>query len=391
MSWTYTASILSIVATMGLAPANASLVANEPVIGAVVSSNAVMTAVITGVPMAGVLWFHLRDEFLALFGGYGLLALLALTVPLSACTSALGGVLLGLGANARFAALGILQSVLQFLGICAVLVLGSTSAECLRMVIQMNFAVTAAISVFAVVFLGRFTRPLRSTALRALRLAAPFWLHSVLVVLVQRLDVVLLSWFLPAVEVGRCALAFKLADGLTYLPQGLSLALFVQFVRADRQRAVSTAGMVLRILLVANTVMAGVLYFGVRGVLSHFIPRVEETLGLLPLLLCASALTGLVYVVLSCCQALGETKAVIAISATAFGLRTVCLLVSALSGGAEAVPGGLVVAAVLTVVAAISILCAKSGVPVWRFAKPQADDWRMLGGLLRYCLRRLKA
>jgi O-antigen/teichoic acid export membrane protein len=387
ITWIFTASIFSMVAAFGLALANATLMAIKPHLLACINGDSLFITGVSGSVAALLLWVQL-SRLSANVGPYALL-LTVVTVPLSAATAALGGALLGRRANTAYAAVAVSQSLIQFLG--AIFLASAALAPSNRLTIALEVYFAAVAIGFTLALSNSKSIALPSVLrIRAnLPTIAPLWVHSILVVATQRADVLILGWFLPNAEVGRYALAIQLAYSLTYIAQGLSLALFVNFTRQDKRAAARTAGMVIRMLVVANIVLSVVVYFVVSKVLVLLIPNAARTLDLLPFLLASTTVLSSQFIFLSCCQAIGESRSVMIISCTNFILRIAGVLATVSTLGLQAVPAGLFVAALLSAGFSAAVLANKAQVSPTSLIVPTTIEVNRVGGLARFVAKRV--
>ncbi|MCW5978485.1 MAG: oligosaccharide flippase family protein [Bryobacteraceae bacterium] len=377
----FTASVSSMVGAFGLGVLNASLTATNPQVVPRVNGDSILVTGVAGSVLAIFLWFALSAQSGVVKPH--LLFLTVSTVPLSATTAALGGSLLGRCANAKYAAVSVAQTFIQFIGAALLVFVAPAAADHLTVAFSVYFTATAVGFALAATNGDDIASPSLTRIRAILPKAAPLWLHSMLTVASHRADVIVLSCFLPGAEVGRYAFALQLSYCLTYIAQGLSLAMFVDFARRDRKSAATMAGSLIRITALANIILGVIAYFAVAKLLVFFIPNAASTLDLLPLLIASSAIMSSQFIVLSCCQAMMENKSVLMISATNLTLRMTGVIAALRIGGLASVPRGLLVASLLGAAFGAAILGSKTGIGALALIMPRRDDVKAVGNAAR--------
>jgi O-antigen/teichoic acid export membrane protein len=189
---------------------------------------------------------------------------------------------------------------------------------------------------------------------------------------------------LSPAEVGVFALASKLSEALSYLPQGISLAVFADMARCQVDGAVRIAAALSRICLLSSIILSAPVYLFFTSVLPVFVPSAERASGLLPLMLAASVLVGPIYLLCSFAQAIGEPRDVLAMTGVAVISKLSALLVFTHFGGLNGVPFALLLAAFIGAGFALARAAKRSKVAMWELIVPSRDDLAVMRRLIRF-------
>jgi O-antigen/teichoic acid export membrane protein len=374
LNWTYAATILTIVTGLGLPAANAYFAAREPRNVPVIHGNTLAAAGAAGCLGALALAAGIGGGFSRFGLAWWFIPVFASVVPLAAIVNGFGGALLGERRNLLFGALNGTQGTVQCAGAVAILLAAMAPSGSFRAALAAHAAGFWVALAFALLAAGRIGRPSVPCMSASLRFSGLLWLHSILSILVQRADSLILSAFLSPYEVGVYALAAKLGDTLNYIPQGLNLALFADLVNSSPERAARMAGVTIRLLWAAAGVVALSLYAACATVLPLSIPKITACRSLLPVLLAGAALGGPSYVLVSCCQAFGKPGRVLSITTAAFVSRALLLAGLGQAWGTEGARFAALGSAVLALAVGFRQAARSMGVPVRRLALPCAED-----------------
>jgi O-antigen/teichoic acid export membrane protein len=188
---------------------------------------------------------------------------------------------------------------------------------------------------------------------------------------------------LSPAEVGMFALAAKLADSLSYLPQGMALALVADLAQSNAAAAHRIAGAAIRLAL-AFTAAGGVVLYGFcAGVLPLFMPKVSATLDLIPTMFVASAALSPMYILWSLGQATGDSRTVLVITIWAFCLKLAMLATAVGIGGLTSAPLAILIASICSVALAAWKVSDATKQPILELFTPRRGDWVLARHFIR--------
>jgi O-antigen/teichoic acid export membrane protein len=380
LNWVYAATILAMVASFGLPAANAYAAAKSLELLAHIRGYSLAATWTAGAVGAAVLCVYVANAGVRV--PFWATLFLALTVPGMAALASLNGILLGSRENRRYLVFTGLPVWVQFVLLACVWAASAPPAQAFALALG-AYAAGCAAALGWLLWAGyRVARPQFRLFRQAMRYALPLWVHSIFSVLVQRFDILLLTPMLTPVEIGVFALASKLADVLAYAPQGLSLALFSSFAQSGTESAYRSLGAAIRLYLVFGGLGGVAAWAGCAYVLPLFVSKAAAAVPLLPPLLAASALMGPLYLLCSFCQALGRSRAVLAITAGAFCIKLAFLLPMAAVGGLAAAPPAVLMGAFFALQAALAVTARVARRPLLELITPSRWDWRLAKAVL---------
>lgn len=381
-SWIYAASILTIVFSLGFPAANSYLAARYSDSLDVIFGHAVATSLTFGLAGAVALLWYTQTASVTV----PLLVFLpvALLVPMTVAQSAINGALLGSGRHGLYAFVSGLQGVANVAFCTALLFVPADNQQIFHLAIT-GYAIATAIALAVNLGnTGRIGAPDLAFLWKCLPQSLPLWAHSIFSILLQRADVLVLSFILTPADVGTYALAGKLSESLSYLPQGMSLALFSDLARSHRNDAVRIAGSFSRICLLAGLAGALPAYLFFTFVLPSFVPAAAMASEFLPLMLTASVILGPVYLFCSFSQAAGQPRDVLAMTGVAVIARLSALTVSAVLGGLKAVPFALVLAAITASGFALALVARRTSAGARELIVPSRGELRIMRRLFPF-------
>lgn len=381
-SWIYAASILSIVFSLGFPAANAYLAAKYPKFLEVIFGHSVATSLTLGLVGALTLLWYIQSASVEV--PFFLLVLTPLLVPMTVAQSAINGALLGAGRHHLYAFISGFQGVVN-LAFCTILLLLPISAHQAFSLAITNYVVATALALAVnLTSTGRIGRPNLAFLRECLPQSMPLWIHSIFAVLLQRSDVMVLSCVLSPAEVGTFALASKLSEALSYLPQGISLAVFSDLARSNTKDAVRIAASLIRLCLLVSLIASIPVCVLFTTVLPAFVPSAGVASELLPPMVAASILAGPIYLLCSFSQAMGEPRDVLAMTGVAVIAKLSVLIIFTPLAGLKVVPFALVLASVLGTGFALMTAARRARVAVWKLLTPSRDDLAVMQRLIRF-------
>jgi O-antigen/teichoic acid export membrane protein len=373
LNWVYAAAVVSMVCCLGLSTANAYTAAKTPERIPEIRGYSLAVALAAG--SLGAVALHLYTSHAALAVPSWAAASLPLSVPFAVALYACNAVNLGNGENVRYVLYTGLPVWLQFCALAAVWAFPSHQALALPVALA-SYAAGFAVALAALLTSApAVARPAAGMVRRTMHFAAPLWVHSIFVVLFQRIDVLLLSHMLSPTDVGRFALGSKLADVLSYAPHGLGLAMFASFVQSGTDRSFRRLGASIRLYFVFGGAGALAVWMGCAWVLPLVVPKVESTLPLLPLLLAAAVLLGPLYLLSTFCQARGDSRPVLGITAGSLLIKLAFLLPLVAAGGLRAAPPAVLTGAFFALLLALGITARAARRSAVQLLLPQRSDW----------------